>query len=106
MTKKNIILITTPLILIGVYFLYRERKPSLEINPSVDWDNKVPTVKFGHNKEALSNRSGSIDAGITFSNRYSLDYSTKGNIMTLEVKNRRGNVVETKTIDFKGRIIY
>lgn len=106
MTKKNMILIATPIVLIGAYIIYRERKPSLEVNPSVDWDSKVPTVKFGFNKEALNNGNGTIDAGITFSKRYSLHYITQGNLMVLEVKNRRGEVVERKTVDFKGKLVY
>lgn len=106
MKKKTLILIVSPILLIGAYILYRERKPSLEIDPSVDWGSKTPTVKFGLNKEALSNVNGSIDAGMTFSNKYSLHYKTQGNLMILEVRNRKGEVIETKTIDFKGKIIY
>lgn len=99
-------MIATPLILIGAFLIYRERKPSFEVEPNVDWEGKVPTVKFGNNKEALSQPNGTIDAGITYSNRYSLEYSRKKDIMILELKNRRGKVIEQKTIDFKSKLIY
>lgn len=99
-------MIATPIIFIGAYLLFRERKPSLNILPNIDWSNKIPTIQFGNNKEALSNNTGISDAGITYSKKYLLNYKKDGNIMILQVKKRNGDVVETKTIDFKSKLIY
>ena len=106
MRKREIILIATPIIIIGGFMLYRSRKPSLEILPNIDWAGKIPSVKFGNNTEALNQNTGEINAGITYSERYHLHYKTEGNKMILQVKNRLGKVFETKTIDFQSKIVY
>lgn len=107
MNRKTLLWVITPLALVGAYyFVYRHRQPYLEVLPNVDWQNRVPTIQFGNNTEALSEKQGVVDAGRTYSSKYKLFYKTDKNIMTLEVVSNYGKVIQKMFIDFRGKLIY
>lgn len=106
MRKRDLILIATPIFILTGYLIYRNRKPSIRIMPNIDWREKIPTIRFGNNTESLNKSEGVLNAGVTYSEKYLLYYKKTGNKMVLEVKNRYGEIYESKTIDFQSKIIY
>jgi len=106
--KKKVILgVITPLALFGFYFLViRNRVPSLNLEGTL-WANNVAVIKFGNNKKFVSlGNNGEMNAGSTYSKRFILEFTSNKNIMKFFVKDRNGNVVKEKTLDFGAKIEY
>lgn len=110
MNKKTKIIIgvALPVALFGAYwFIYRNRKPSLNLEET-DWDNNIAVIKFGKNKKTVPlGAKGGMNAGATYNpNLYDLNFDSKGKIMTFSVMDKSGNVVDKQTLDFGTKIRY
>jgi hypothetical protein len=96
-----------PALLVGGYwFGFRNRKPKLSIE-SVDWIAKKGIVKFGNVKNEFSlNKGGSMKAGETYSDLYTLTYApsdVKGLEMVTMTLFKNGIKIQEKIIDFKAK---
>jgi len=64
-------------------------------------------IVFGNNKKFVSlGNNGEMNAGSTYSNRYTLEFTSKKNIMEFFVKDKNGNVIQKQTLDFGAKIRY
>ena len=106
-TQKIIFGLSIPLVLIGGYwFVYRNREPILNLK-DVDWLDNIAIIKFGNNKiSAPLGTKNVINAGSTFSDKYKLEYISKGKIMEFYVKDKEGNLYDKQTLDFGAKIRY
>ena len=99
-----------PLALGSVYwFGIRNRRPALSFQ-TIDWLNKKGEVQFGFSRNtfSLNKATGGIEAGKTFSNKYRLNIQPQSGdkIVFTVTDTKSGNVVETRTIDFKSKLEY
>ena len=106
MEAKKILKIILPIVIIGgLAIAIRRRKPSFEVI-DVDWKNNTAGVKFGFNKQTIVlSTKGLMNAGTTFANRYTIDWSSIGKKINFELK-KKGEVIEKQTIDFTSKLIY
>ena len=100
----KISIVVSTLAVVG-YLIYRNRKPKLKIIGNINWSTKTVEVKFG-NTTNLLNGSGRKQAGLGFSDRFTLNYVTKGDQMVISVVKKDGEIMEKKTIDFRNKLIY
>lgn len=106
--KTKVILgIVIPLAVFGGYwFIYRNREPFLDLD-GTDWSNSLAKIKFGKNEKSVSvGNSGEMNAGSTYSDKYKLEFNSKGKNMVFFVKDLDGNIYDKKVIDFGAKIIY
>lgn len=107
MNKKTFLGIAIPLGLLGVYwFVIRNREPSLDLEGTF-WLDDVAVIVFGNNKKYVSlGNNGQMNAGSTYSDKYTLTFTSKKKIMEFLVKDRDGNVIDKQTLDFGAKIRY
>lgn len=106
MDLKKIALFTLPiLVVVGGVILIRRRMPSLQV-VSTDWDNSTAVIKFGNNTQDIPLATGEMNAGYTYSNRYTLNYTPMGKKMVFKITDSDGKVVRQMTIDYFSKLIY
>jgi hypothetical protein len=90
----------------GYWFIVRNREPSLNVD-NVDWLNNLVNIKFGNNKKTISvGNNGEMNAGATYSDKYKLQFKSDKNIMTFYIKDKNGDIIDKKTLDFGAKISY
>lgn len=105
--QKIFIGLGIPLALFGVYwFVYRNREPILNLK-EVDWLDNIAIIKFGKNKISVPlGNNGVLNAGSTYSDKFKVEYFSKGKIMDFYVKDKNGNLYDKQTLDFGAKIRY
>lgn len=110
MKKKAILSVVLLSACFGFYwYIFRNRLPILDLEET-DWLSNLAVIKFGNNEKKVSiGNSGEMKAGSTYSNKYKLMFFSENkekHIMVFNLIDNLGQIVETKTIDFKTKITY
>ena len=106
MNLKRIILFSIPIVVVvGGVVWFRRRIPSLSVI-STDWDNAKAVIRYGNNTQDVELASGQMNAGYTYSNKYTLKYTPSGKKMVFKIVDSDGKVVREMTIDYFSKLIY
>jgi len=106
MDLKKIALFTLPiLVVVGGVILIRRRMPSLQV-VSTDWDNNTTVIRFGNNTQDIPLATGEMNAGYTYSKRYTLNYTPMGKKMVFKIVDSDGKTIREMTIDYFSKLIY
>lgn len=107
-TQKIILGVALPIGALAIYwFGVRNRKPMLLLS-KYDFINNKTNVTFGYNEKIVSlGNSGTMNAGNTYNpNKYKLVFTSKDKTIEFVVKNKNGDEVNKKIIDFGSKIVY
>jgi hypothetical protein len=99
--QKIILTVVASLAVIGAVVYFKSKKPSFYIK-NVDWDNKSGVIKFGDREYSFSPYSL---LGIQ-SGEYSLKTEPSSERSFLVKLFKNGQLIDTKNINFNGRIIF
>ena len=106
MDLRRIILFSLPIVaVVGGVIILRRRLPALQVL-NTNWDANQSTIKFGNNTQNVGLGAGRMNAGYSYSNRYTLEYFPDGRKMRFQIKDSDGVVVYDMTIDYSGKLIY
>jgi hypothetical protein len=106
MDLKRILLISLPIVVVvGGVIILRRRMPTIQVL-NTDWDNNRATIKFGNNTQEVSLVAGQMNGGLTYSNRYTLNFYPVGRKTRFEIKDSDGTIADELTIDYSGKLVY